>query len=46
MGRYWTRVSSSIIKGKKDIMTKKAACAEKAETKSSLTFLLNARIIL
>jgi len=39
-------VSNSIMKGKKDIITNRAACAAKAETQSSLIFLANARIIL
>jgi len=34
------------MKGKKDIITNRAACAAKAETQSSLIFLENARIIL
>jgi hypothetical protein len=41
-----TILNRNIIKGKKEMMIKKAACAEKADTWSSLTFLKNILIIL
>jgi hypothetical protein len=32
MGKYCNRLKSSIVKGKKEIMMKKEACAENAAT--------------
>jgi hypothetical protein len=37
--KYGTILKSSMTKGKKEMMVKKAACAEKAEIKSSRIFL-------